>query len=330
MTRRCLAIHPGALGDVLLAGPALAHLRKLGFRTTLAVAPRLVGLFAGSGLVDTAQDLEGLALHRLFVDAADPMALGTVAGFDAIVSWLGAGDPDFGASLARLGCPMVIARAAPPAGAGRHVSQYLLETLAPLGPVPPEMPRARLNVSDVDRQAAETWLAARGLRPGEAVVFQPGAGSAAKAWPGFGSLARRLRHTGMAVAALAGPADGVVVERLIGTGALAKDALAHDWPLSRVAALLSLARAAVGNDSGPTHLAAAVGCPTVALFGPTDPAVWAPLGHHVRVLAGGSSAAPWTGITVDRVEAALRALLADRDTATRCQSTRAAVEPAWP
>ncbi len=330
MIPRCLVIHPGALGDVLLAGPALAHLRQLGYGTTLGVMPRLVGLFAGSGLVDAAQDLDSLALHRLFVDSPEPAALRPVAGYDAIVSWLGAGDPAFGASLARLGCPMVVARAAPPAGARRHVSQHLLETLAPLGPVPPEMPRARLDVSDVDRRAAETWLGARGLRPGEAVVLQPGAGSAAKAWPGFGSLARRLRDTGMAVAALAGPADGVAVERLIGTGALAEDALARDWPLSRVAALLSVARAAVGNDSGPTHLAAAVGCPTVALFGPTDPAVWAPLGQHVRVLSGGSSDAPWTGVTVDRVEAALRALLADRGIAPRCEPTRAAVESAWP
>jgi heptosyltransferase III len=330
VTPRCLVIHPGALGDVLLAGPALAHLRQLGFRTALGVVPRLVELFAGSGLVDAAQDLDSLALHRLFVDPASPAALRTVAGYDAIVSWLGAGDPAFRASLARLGRPVVIARAAPPTAARRHVSRHLLETLAPLGPVPPEVPQARLDVSAVDRRAAEAWLGARGLRPAEAVVLQPGAGSPAKAWPGFGSLARRLRDAGMAVAALAGPADGFAVECLVGAGALPEDALARDWPLPRVAALLSVAGAAVGNDSGPTHLAAAVGCPTVALFGPTDPAVWAPRGRHVRVLSGGSPDPPWAGITVDRVEAALRALLAGRGAGTRCESPRAAVQCAWP
>jgi ADP-heptose:LPS heptosyltransferase len=330
---RCLVIHPGALGDVLLAGPALAHLRQLGFRTTLAAASRLVGLFARSGLVDAARDLEGLLLHRLFVEPPDPAALGTVAGYDAIVSWLGAGEPAFGASLGRVGCPVVVARAAPPAGARRHVSRHLLETLAPLGPPPPEMPPARLDVADGDRQEAEAWLGVRGLHPAETVILQPGAGSAAKAWPGFASLARRLRDTGVPVVALAGPADGFAVERLVGSGgsgALTEDRLARDWPLARVAALLSRARAAVGNDSGPTHLAAAVGCPTVALFGPTDPAVWAPIGRHVRVLSGGSPDAPWTGVTVDRVEAALRALLAGRATSTRRGPARAPAEAAWP
>ncbi len=330
MTRRCLAIHPGALGDVLLAGPALAHLRKLGFRTTLAVAPRLVGLFAGSGLVDTAQDLEGLALHRLFVDAADPTALGTVAGFDAIVSWLGAGDAAFRASLARLGRPAVIARAAPPSDARRHASRHLVETLAPLGPLPAKTSWVRVGVAEADRREAEAWLAAQGMRSEETVVLQPGAGSPAKAWPGFAPLARRLRDAGLRVVALAGPADRSAVERLLATGALAEDALAREWPLTRVAALLSMARAAVGNDSGPTHLAAAVGCPTVAVFGPTDPAVWAPIGPHVSVVAGAARAAPWTDLGPDRVETALRPLLAGPGARRRCEPARVPVESAWP
>ncbi len=54
--------------------------------------------------------------------------------------------------------------------------------------------------------------------------------------------------------------------------------------LPQLAALLARAKAYLGNDSGVTHLAAAVGVPTVALFGPTLPDVWAPLGESVRVL----------------------------------------------
>ena len=145
MIPRCLVVHPGALGDVLLAGPALAHLRALGFRTTLAVTSRLVTLFAGSRLVDDPCDLETLALHRLFVEPMPPGALAPVDAFDALVSWFGAGEPAFRANLARLGRPVVIARARPPAGAGRHVSRYLVDTLAPLGPPPPEVPFARFH-----------------------------------------------------------------------------------------------------------------------------------------------------------------------------------------
>ena len=48
--------------------------------------------------------------------------------------------------------------------------------------------------------------------------------------------------------------------------------------------VLASATLYIGNDSGITHLAAAVGCPVLVLFGPTDPRVWAPVGKHVRVL----------------------------------------------
>jgi len=308
-SRSCLAIHPGSLGDVLLAGPALAHLEGLGFRTTLAVTSHLVALFADSGLVAAARDVEGLGLHRLFVEPVDVRALEVFAGYDAIVSWFGAGDSTFRASLARVRCPVVVARAVPPPGAGRHVARHALETLAPLGARPTESPIPRLGVAAADRAAAEAWLGARGIRPGEAIVLQPGAGSVAKVWPGFASLARRLRDASGSIVALAGPADAAAAQALVATGILDPDAVARDWSLPRIAALFALARAAVGNDSGPTHLAAAVGCPTVAIFGPTDPAVWAPIGPCVRVAGGPSGDPPWTGVGVDRVVSTLRDLL---------------------
>ena len=132
---------------------------------------------------------------------------------------------------------------------------------------------------------------------------RPRRGRASRPW------ARRLRDRGLPVIALAGPADGPVVDSLLVSGAVAENALARDWSLREIAALLSLVRATVGNDSGPSHLAAAVGCPTVAVFGPTDPAVWAPVGPHVRVVAGRPGTAPWAGVDVGRVEAALQHLL---------------------
>ena len=58
--------------------------------------------------------------------------------------------------------------------------------------------------------------------------------------------------------------------------------------LYELACWLASARLYIGNDSGITHLAAAVGTPVLALFGPTDPAIWAPRGPHVRVLRWGA------------------------------------------
>ena len=61
------------------------------------------------------------------------------------------------------------------------------------------------------------------------------------------------------------------------------DAVRFD-DLYDLACWLATARLFVGNDSGITHLAAAVGTPVLAIFGPTDPAIWAPRGNHVRVV----------------------------------------------
>jgi ADP-heptose:LPS heptosyltransferase len=329
-SRRCLAIHPGSLGDVLLARHALAHLGHLGFRTTLAVTSRLVELFAGSGLVAEARDVDGLGLHRLFIEPPDVRGLEALAGYDAIVSWFGAGDVTFRGNLGWVGCPVVVARAVPAPGTGCHAARHALQTLAPLGPPPSTWPDPRLDVAVADRAAVGAWLGARGIGLGEAIVFQPGAGSAAKVWPGFAFLARRLRDASVPVVALAGPADAAAVEALVAGGTLDRDALARDWPLPRIGALFSLARAAVGNDSGPTHLAAAVGCPTVAVFGPTDPATWAPLGPRVRVVAGSSSDAPWTGFGVDQVEAALHGLLAGGGGGGLHPRAAAMAGPTWP
>jgi heptosyltransferase-3 len=328
VTPHCLVVHPGALGDVLLARPALVHLRTLGFCTTLAVTSRLVALFARSGLVDQARDLESLALHRLFVEPCGPGVADAIASFDALVCWLGAGDSAFRENLGRLGRPTVVARAIPPPGPGRHVSEHLVETLAPLGPLPERLPSARLGVAEADRATAEAWLGARGIGPTSVVVLQPGAGSSTKVWPGFAALTRRLSDAAVPVVALAGPADDAVVDAILRTGVLTETRVARDWPLPEVAALLSLARGAVGNDSGPIHLAAAVGCPTVAVFGSTDPAVWAPVGPRVSVVAGPRAGAPWPG--VDEVEAALGALLGGLGTDAPDAPGLAGATHAWP
>jgi ADP-heptose:LPS heptosyltransferase len=95
------------------------------------------------------------------------------------------------------------------------------------------------------------------------------------------------------VAWLTGPAEEEMLPYL---GPLAKaqgQLLLANRPLARVARVLSRCRLYIGNDSGLTHLAAAVAGPEVlALFGPTDPRVWAPLGPHVRTLRAPCSQTP--------------------------------------
>jgi ADP-heptose:LPS heptosyltransferase len=308
---RALIVHPGALGDVLLALPALGYLAQLvsGLQRTVAAAPRLAALLTGSGYAESTVPLDDLALGGLFTPEPDPALLRRLGGYDLIVSWFGAGDATYRAHLEGLGPRVVIARAAPPPGATRHASRHLIETLAPLGPLPAGVPAARLGVGDTERGWARDWLAGRGLALQEPVAVHPGAGSPAKTWPGYPALLRRLRAAGVPVVVTTGPADAVVAAWLAAEADLAGVVVAVDPSPRQLVALLAAARAFVGNDSGPTHAAAAVGCPTLALFGPSDPAVWRPLGTRVTVLAGARPGAPdpWSGLTVDRVAAALAA-----------------------
>jgi ADP-heptose:LPS heptosyltransferase len=101
------------------------------------------------------------------------------------------------------------------------------------------------------------------------IVLAPGAGSTAKVWPGFDALAALLTAQGIAWRFLVGPDDPPRPGAWTGL------------TLAEVAALASQSAVWVGNDSGPTHLAAAAGARVVALFGPTDPAVWAPPGAAI-------------------------------------------------
>jgi ADP-heptose:LPS heptosyltransferase len=296
-----LIVHPGALGDVLLALPALAHLAHVrpGAHRVLATAPRVAALLADAECVEETGPLDALGLHRLFTGDGDAATLARLAGHDTIVSWLGAGDPVFRRHLAALDGAgtrrVIVARGSPGLDAARHAAWHFLDTLAPLGPLPGALPPVRLAAGPVERAWAAAWLEARAAAAGP-VVLHPGAGSPGKVWPGMAALGRRLVVRGLPVVAVTGPAEpeaGV-------PGAHA----APDLTLRQLVALFERAAVVVGHDSGLTHLAAVVGCPTIALFGPTAPAVWSPVGPAVTVLAGAGSSEPdpWRGLDPEQVE----------------------------
>jgi heptosyltransferase-2 len=109
------------------------------------------------------------------------------------------------------------------------------------------------------------------------VIVHPGSGGRRKCWPAerFLGLIQGLSKAGHSVLALHGPAEQDLVPTLR-SELPSRSVLLPSPELPRLAALLSLGRLFVGNDAGPGHIAAAVGTPTLTLFGPTDPRVWAP------------------------------------------------------
>jgi ADP-heptose:LPS heptosyltransferase len=139
-----------------------------------------------------------------------------------------------------------------------------------------------------EQTAALRRLGLTAAPPQGFLALHPGSGGRSKCWPveRFLQLARQAQREDYTPVVFLGPADDEcrrAIQAASRVPAPPGFLLADSLPLREVLALLALARAYVGNDSGVTHLAARAG-PTLALFGPTDPRVWRPLGPAVRVL----------------------------------------------
>ncbi len=197
-------------------------------------------------------------------------------------------------ALGRRARRLVARDPAPPPG-GPHASVWLAGALSALGiDARDEPPPLRFTEAEtVEAEAATSGL------PDGFLAVHPGSGSRAKNWPWdrFVEATRRLSPGRRWLLAL-GPAEDDLAPP---PAAL----VAHAMPLRRLGAVLARAGLFLGNDSGVAHLAAACGTRTLALFGPTDPAQWAPVGRGVGVLRAPSSRLDDLGVE-DVVAAARR------------------------
>jgi hypothetical protein len=252
-----------------------------------------------------------LALHRYYadsvsrVDSADAVPLFATSeqplphrlaahlrGFETAVCFWRHDPPALGRNLTRAGVPRVFnVDPFPPEGRRIHVAAHMLQALEPLVGCGHD-PAPHLFLTEEDRSFASGFLARKGLagRGAPVLAVHPGSGGRPKMWPAsrFSEIIERAsRELQARWLLICGPADACREARA---------GLSHAMPvvvegasLVQLAAILSASGGYVGNDSGVTHIAAAVGAPTVAVFGPTDPAVWGPVGRHVRNV----SATPW-------------------------------------
>jgi heptosyltransferase-3 len=263
---RRLLIRPGAIGDCIVALPALEHL-KAGF-TEVWVPSRVVPLIQ---FADRAARLPS-GIDRLGLPGIEtpPALLQHLRAFDSIVSWYGSNQPLFREHVQALGLPFQFFPALPPASQRMHIVDFFLKHA---GAPPGATPR----------------IAVEPVRHG-AIVVHPFSGSPKKNWQmaKFRALAERLPgHVEWCAAPHEQLPGAVKIENLY-----------------ELACWIAGARLYIGNDAGITHLASAVGVPVVAIFGPTDPAVWAPRGERVRVVAGDLES-----LSADTVLEAVRKLL---------------------
>jgi heptosyltransferase II len=149
------------------------------------------------------------------------------------------------------------------------------------GKIPVEWPAPELKVPPAELAA---WRSKHGLAAeSPAVALAPGAVGPAKRWPvaAYATLCRRLLAEGIAVWVVGGPGEKSLAQEIVG-GSQARDLTAVDLREGILA--LAAASVVVSNDSGLLHVAAALGTPTIGIFGPTSPWHWAPLNPLVATI----------------------------------------------
>jgi ADP-heptose:LPS heptosyltransferase len=292
--RRILVIRAGALGDCLLMWPALAALRERFPQARIDVMgyPLRWAWVLGRGVVDEVHTIERPGMHLLFCKGAEmPAPLKMFLGaYDVILSYRPDPEHIFATNLRRLGVSLVRSQAPfpPPPPPKIHVADFALRLVAKLGASPPSaIPRVQLTPTELS--LVQPFFKAHEVDPWREriVVVHPGSGSEAKRWPmtSFAALVEALAAEGrVRLVIVVGYAEQAVAAAFLARLRAAKPLVAENWPLIPTAALIAQAAVFIGNDSGLTHLAAALARPTVAIFGPTDPEIWGPHGEHVSIV----------------------------------------------
>ena len=291
MPRALIFIHPGSLGDVLLAVPAMQRLRnRFTQQTSLLVVAEPTGrLLQDLHLIDAFSPIEGAAVADLFAGSVQSQGEFShwLGQCDCAVAWMQNKEGDLEEILRRCGCREVIVQS--PFSSqlrSHHQSDRFLETVGELERVGVNERCWRVPGPIIDEGRA--WLARLDVAADQPLaLIHPGSGSRQKcvAPEVFVSVLEWLRREGFHALVIEGPAEGTVANLL---GLLpVKPTVLRGMSLTQLAGVLAHASLYVGHDSGVTHLSSLLGVQTVALFGPTDPERWAPRGDHVRVLRGG-------------------------------------------
>jgi heptosyltransferase III len=300
LLNRILVIRGGAIGDFVLTLPTLkllreafssAHIEILGYKHIIALAEI-------SGYANATRSIE-YALLSSFFSRGGELAQELVeyfGSFQQIVSYLFDPDQIFATNLQRCGVWNLIT-GSPKITDEEHAARQLARPLERLAlylddPAAVIHPHGRVPV---DRSA---------------VAIHPGSGSETKNWPidRFVEIAEELLspNENRKLILIGGEADADRVADL--WTALPNEGIrvAQNRPLPELASLLRACDLFIGHDSGISHLAAAVGTRSLLLFGPTDPAIWAPANPQVRILRSGNGT--MRGIEVAQVLEALREL----------------------
>jgi heptosyltransferase-1 len=281
MTERFLVVRLGSLGDIVHTFPAVAGLRK-SFPASEIVwltHPRWVELVECSGLASEIWPVDSRDLSSVRSVIAKVRGRKWNAAIDyqglwksALLPLLGGASPRIGfssATIREFGVPILYTDSVN--CRTTHIAEQNGELSVRAGAqVPVGCVHLRVDDGDVGRVRADLDKE----KLDQYIVLSPGGGWRAKCWPAerFGALSQRIRdEIGITCVVNHGPDEQALVAQVLAASGSGKP-LSYDGEMGTLRALLRGARCIVGGDTGPLHLAVALGTPAVALFGPTDPA----------------------------------------------------------
>ncbi|QTA92470.1 glycosyltransferase family 9 protein [Desulfonema magnum] len=274
---KLLIIHQGALGDFVATFPAIIRLKKRFCRTDVLCQSKLGKLACELDIADQYFPLEAASFSSLYSDAADPRVQNILRTYHEIV--LFSYSEQLGQTINKIThkkAYLIHPRA--DVHQRIHITEHILSHLVKCGladPLPPVSEGIFSSVFHRDRREKQ-YDPAR-------ILIHPGSGGRKKFWhlSNFTQVETALRSDRFMPEFILGPAEHFLAKSLQDH----QNRIVHTISdLTELVSLLKIAGGFIGNDSGVSHLAAFMGLPAVAVFGPSDPERWRPVGRAVSVV----------------------------------------------
>ncbi|MCZ6802322.1 MAG: putative lipopolysaccharide heptosyltransferase III [Nitrospirae bacterium] len=294
---RILLIKLRYLGDVVLSTPLLPLLRKQfpDAKITFLVNPGTENVLQGNPYLDEVLVLprqswwQQLSFFRHVREAKFDVVIDlTDADRSAFLSFISGAPTRIGYNHEHRWRGKVYTYLVPDHYESMHMVDYHQQALAGLGIKESVGNPEVYGDSEVGQQGEDVFddFSAKGQ---SLVLLHPTARYVFKAWPleRFAALADWLSGQGMRVALIGSQSEVLVGQQIVNLTKQKPMNMMGKTDISQLTVLMKQSALLIANDGGPMHIAAAVGCQVLGLFGPTDPAVWGPRGSNVKVIYKG-------------------------------------------
>lgn len=285
---RILIIRGGGIGDFILTLPAMYALRKHYLNSYIEVMThlRFFKLVENKFYANSACSIDQAALSQFFLQGGNVSIMKDYfKSFDLILSYVPDKDDIFQKNLERVNKKKIVFHASfPETQTKQHIIDHLLTPVKNLG-IKIDINSPQIFLKDEHKNCASNFFVDNRLAD-KVLALHPGSGSLKKCWnvQNFADIINWWMDKHGKVLIICGEADEQIAGECKNLLIDEKFVIAKNIELVNLASLIARCNCYIGNDSGITHLAAAVGTKTVALFGPTDQTIWGPRGRNVKII----------------------------------------------